>query len=54
MTAEPEFGDSALDYGLLAGILAAGLVYWRYPVALGQPPSGSGRRHADRARLASS
>jgi uncharacterized membrane protein len=40
MTVKPDFGDSALLEGLLAGVFAAGLVYWRYKVALSQPPPG--------------
>jgi uncharacterized membrane protein len=42
MTVKPELDDSAFIEGLLAGALAAGLVYWRYKVALGQPPPGPG------------
>ena len=42
MSVRPDFGDSALLEGLLAGVLAAGLVYWRYRVALSQPPPGPG------------
>jgi uncharacterized membrane protein len=38
MTVKPEFDDQALLEGLLAAVLAGGLVYWRYRVALGQPP----------------
>jgi uncharacterized membrane protein len=40
MTVKPEIDDSAFLEGLLAATLAAGLVYWRYKVALGQPPPG--------------
>ena len=40
MTVKPDFGDSALLVGLIAAVLAAGLVYWRYKVALSQPPPG--------------
>jgi uncharacterized membrane protein len=42
MTVKPDFDDSALLEGLLAAALAAGVVYWRYKVALGQPPPGPG------------
>jgi uncharacterized membrane protein len=42
MTVKPSFDDSALLEGVLAAGLAAGLVYWRYKVALGQPPPGPG------------
>jgi uncharacterized membrane protein len=42
MTVKPSFDDQALLAGLLAAALAAGLVYWRYKVALGQPPPGPG------------
>jgi uncharacterized membrane protein len=42
MTVKPEFDDLALLEGLLGAALAAGLVYWRYKVALGQPPPGPG------------
>jgi uncharacterized membrane protein len=38
MTVKPELDDQALLEGLVAAALAAGLVYWRYRVALGQPP----------------
>jgi uncharacterized membrane protein len=40
MTVKPEFGDSALVEDLLAAVLAGGLIYWRYRVALSQPPPG--------------
>jgi cell division protein FtsW (lipid II flippase) len=40
MAVKPDFGDSALLVGLIAAVLAAGLVYWRYKVALSQPPPG--------------
>jgi uncharacterized membrane protein len=40
MTVKPEIDDSAFVEGLLAAALAAGLIYWRYRVALGQPPPG--------------
>jgi hypothetical protein len=42
MTVKPSFDDSALLEGLLAAGLAAGVVYWCYKVALGQPPPGPG------------
>ena len=42
MTVKPEFDSSALLEGLLAAALAGGLIYWRYKVALGQPPPGPG------------
>ncbi len=42
MTVKPELDDSAFLEGLLAGALACGLIYWRYKVALGQPPPGPG------------
>jgi uncharacterized membrane protein len=42
MTVKPSFDDSALLEGLLAAGLAAAVVYWRYKVALGQPPPGPG------------
>ena len=42
MTVKPSFDDPALLEGLLAALLAGGLVYWRYRVALGQPPPGPG------------
>jgi uncharacterized membrane protein len=38
MTVKPEIDDQALLEGLAAALLAAGLVYWRYRVALSQPP----------------
>jgi len=43
MTVKPDFGDLALLEGLIAAALAAGLVYWRYTVALSQPPPGAPR-----------
>jgi uncharacterized membrane protein len=42
MTVKPSFDDSALLEGLVAAGLAAAVVYWRYTVALGQPPPGPG------------
>jgi uncharacterized membrane protein len=42
MTVKPSFDDSALLEGLLVAGLAACVVYWRYKVALGQPPPGPG------------
>jgi uncharacterized membrane protein len=42
MTVKPEIDDQALLEGLLAAALAGGLVYWRYRVAVGQPPPGPG------------
>ena len=42
MTVKPQWDDSALLEGLLAAGLAGGLIYWRYKVALGQPPPGPG------------
>jgi uncharacterized membrane protein len=42
MTVKPEFDDSAVLEGLLAAVLAGALIYWRYRVALGQPPPGPG------------
>ena len=42
MTVKPSLDDQALLEGVLAAALAAGLVYWRYKVALGQPPPGPG------------
>jgi uncharacterized membrane protein len=42
MTVKPDLDDSAFLEGLLAAALAAGLVYWRYKIALGQPPPGPG------------
>jgi hypothetical protein len=49
MTVKPEFGDSALLQGLLAAVLAGGLIFRRYRVALSQPPPGpaSGEPAAD-------
>jgi uncharacterized membrane protein len=41
MSVKPDFGDSALIEGLLVAALACGLVYWRYRVALSQPPPGA-------------
>ena len=38
MTVKPQFDDSALLEGLLGAAVAAGLIYWRYRVALGKPP----------------
>jgi uncharacterized membrane protein len=38
MTVKPSFDDAALLEGLLGAAVAAGLVYWRYKVALSQPP----------------
>ena len=35
---EPEIDDAAFLEGLVGAAIAAGLVYWRYTVALGQPP----------------
>jgi uncharacterized membrane protein len=42
MTVKPELDDSAFLEGLLAAAFAAGLIYWRYKIALGQPPPGPG------------
>ena len=42
MTVKPSFDDSALLEGLLAAGLAGAIIYWRYKVALGQPPPGPG------------
>jgi hypothetical protein len=42
MTLKPEIDDSAFVEGLLAVALAAGLIYWRCKIALGQPPPGPG------------
>jgi uncharacterized membrane protein len=42
MTVKPEFDDSAFLEGLVGAAIAAGLIYWRYQVALGQPPPGPG------------
>jgi uncharacterized membrane protein len=42
MTVKPEIDDSAFLEGLLAAALAGGLIYWRYKIALGQPPPGPG------------
>jgi uncharacterized membrane protein len=38
MTVKPELDDSAFLEGLLGAAIAAGLIYWRYQVALGKPP----------------
>jgi uncharacterized membrane protein len=38
MTVKPEFDDLALLEGLLGAAVVAGLIYWRYRVALSQPP----------------
>ena len=38
MAVKPEFFDRALLEGLAAAALAGGVVYWRYRVALSQPP----------------
>jgi uncharacterized membrane protein len=38
MTVKPEFVDSALVVGVLVAVLAGALVYWRYRIALGEPP----------------
>ena len=41
MTVKPDFGDAASILWGLAGVLvAAGLVYWRYRVALAAGPPG--------------
>ena len=41
MTVKPDFGDTAsILWGLAGAAVAAGLVYWRYKVALSQPPPG--------------
>jgi uncharacterized membrane protein len=40
MAVKPEFFSRALLEGLAAAALAAGLIYWRYKVALSQPPPG--------------
>jgi uncharacterized membrane protein len=40
MAVKPELFDRALLEGLAAAALAAGLIYWRYRVALSQPPPG--------------
>ena len=42
MTVKPEFADSSFLEGLVGAAIAAALVYWRYRVALGQPPPGPG------------
>jgi uncharacterized membrane protein len=42
MTVKPELDDSAFFEGLLGAAIAAGLIYWRYQVALGKPPPGPG------------
>jgi uncharacterized membrane protein len=42
MTVKPEIDDSAFVEGLLGAAVAAALIYWRYSVALGQPPPGPG------------
>ena len=42
MTVKPSFDDLALLEGLLAAVFAGALIYWRYRVALGQPPPGPG------------
>jgi hypothetical protein len=49
MTVKPEFGDSALLQGLLAAVVAGGLIFRRYRVALSQLPPGpaSGEPAAD-------
>jgi hypothetical protein len=38
MTVKPEIDDSAFLEGLLGAAVAGALIYWRYKVALGQPP----------------
>jgi hypothetical protein len=39
MSVKPDFGDaSSLLWGLAGAAVAARLVYWRYRVALSQPP----------------
>ncbi len=41
MTVKPDFGDAAsIVWGLAGAVVAAGLVYWRYKVALSKPPPG--------------
>ena len=42
MTVKPEIDSQAFLEGLLAAGIAVGLVYWRYKIALGQPPPGPG------------
>jgi uncharacterized membrane protein len=42
MTVKPEIDDSAFLWGVLGGLIAAGLIYWRYQVARGKPPPGPG------------
>ena len=42
MTVKPSIDDQAFLEGLLAAGLAVGLIYWRYKIALGQPPPGPG------------
>jgi uncharacterized membrane protein len=42
MTVKPTFDDAAsLLWGLAAALIAAGLVYWRYRVALAEGPPGA-------------
>ena len=41
MAVKPDFGDaSSILWGLAGAAVAAGLIYWRYRVALSQPPLG--------------
>jgi len=40
MAVKPDLFDSAFLEGLAGAALAGGLVYWRYTVALSQPPPG--------------
>jgi uncharacterized membrane protein len=42
MTVKPSFDDAALLEGVLAAVFVGALIYWRYRVALGQPPPGPG------------
>jgi uncharacterized membrane protein len=49
MTIKPDFGDAAsLLWGLAGAAVAAGLVYWRYRVALAAGPPGGAPAPAER------
>ncbi|HJR96182.1 MAG TPA: hypothetical protein VJ807_12195, partial [Gaiellaceae bacterium] len=42
MTVKPDFGDAAsILWGVAGAAVAAGLIYWRYRVALAQGPPAS-------------
>ena len=49
MTVKPDFGDAAsILWGLAGALVAGGLVYWRYRVALAAGPSGGAPASAER------